>query len=164
MDSSFGNRLFRLGYRLYSIYLQLARPLTMGVRIVLYRDGQVLLIRQTYLDGWFIPGGGIRKGETLDDAVRREAREEVQADLRTLELLGAYSSFDEPKNDHTVLFVSDDFTLGGGHDREVAELRFFPVDTLPDDLRPGYRQKITEYTRFRRAGLAGAPVLGFGEW
>jgi 8-oxo-dGTP pyrophosphatase MutT (NUDIX family) len=159
-----GEKLFRLAYRLYGVYLWFARPLTMGVRIILLREGQVLLIRQTYLDGWFIPGGGIRKGETLDQAVRREAREEVQAELGSLELMGAFSSFDESKNDHTALFASHDFTLGGGHDREVAEIRFFPVDALPADLRPGYRLKITEYARSLSGSEPGTGVKRFGEW
>jgi 8-oxo-dGTP pyrophosphatase MutT (NUDIX family) len=164
VNGSIGNKLFRLGYQLYRVYLSFARPLTMGVRIILFRDGQVLLIRQTYLDGWFIPGGGVQKGETLDEAIRRESREEVQAELRTLELLGAYSSFDEAKNDHTVLFVSDDFTLGGGHDREVAEIRFFPPNALPDGIKPGYCRMITEYACYRDPRIAGSLPPRFGRW
>jgi 8-oxo-dGTP pyrophosphatase MutT (NUDIX family) len=164
VNGSLGQRLFRFGYRLYGVYLWFARPLTMGVRIILLREDQVLLIRQTYLDGWFMPGGGVRKGETLDQAVRREAREEVQAELGSLELIGAFSSFDESKNDHTILFASQDFTLGGGHDREVAEIRFFPVDGLPADLRPGCRLKIAEYARRLSGAEPGAAVRRFGEW
>ena len=164
MDSSLGQRLFRFLYRLYGVYLWFARPLTMGVRIILMRDGQVLLIRQTYLDGWFMPGGGIQKGETLDQAVRREACEEVQAELGSLELIGVFSSFDESKNDHTALFASNDFTLGGGHDREVAEIRFFPVDALPPDLKPGYRLRIAEYAHSLSGQDPAIVVKRFGEW
>jgi ADP-ribose pyrophosphatase YjhB (NUDIX family) len=164
VGSSLGQKLFRFLYRLYGVYLWFARPLTMGVRIILMRDDQVLLIRQTYLDGWFIPGGGIRKGETLDQAIKREAREEVQAELTGLELIGAFSSFDESKNDHTALFGSNDFTLGGGHDHEVAEIRFFPVDALPADLRPGCRLRIAEYARSLSVEHRGAAVKRFGEW
>jgi 8-oxo-dGTP pyrophosphatase MutT (NUDIX family) len=164
VNGSLGDKLFRFGYRLYQVYLWFARPLTIGVRIILLREDQVLLIRQTYLDGWFLPGGGIRKGETLDQAIRREAREEVQAEVGSLELIGAFSSFDESKNDHTALFASQDFTLGGGHDREVAEIRFFPVDALPADLRPGYRLKISDYARSRGGAETGEPVKRFGKW
>jgi ADP-ribose pyrophosphatase YjhB (NUDIX family) len=164
MAGTLGQKLFRFLYRLYRIYLWIARPLTMGVRILLMREGQVLLIRQTYMDGWFMPGGGIRKGETLDQAVRREAREEVQAEIANLELLGVFSSFQEFKNDHTALFASDDFTLGGGHDSEVAEVRFFQVDALPADLGPGYRLRIAEYARALRGERPRAPLKRFGEW
>ena len=164
MNGSVGQRLFRFLYRLYGVYLWIVRPLTMGVRIILMREGQVLLIRQTYLDGWFIPGGGVGKGETLDQAIRREAHEEVQAELGSLELLGAFSSFDGSKNDHTVLFASHDFTLGGGHDREIAEIRFFPVEALPADIRPGYRLKIEDYARSLSGAQPDPAEKTFGEW
>ena len=139
--------MLRLAYALYRVYLWIARPLTLGVRVMMIQEGRVLLIRQTYLDGWFLPGGGIEKGETLEQAARREVREEVQGDLRTMVLFGVYSSFDESKNDHTVVYFSDDFVLGGGHDREVAEIRFFPLDALPAGLRPAQREKLQEYAR-----------------
>jgi 8-oxo-dGTP pyrophosphatase MutT (NUDIX family) len=164
VNASVGQQVFRFLYRLYTVYLWLARPLTMGVRIILMRQDKVLLIRQTYMDGWFMPGGGIRKGETLDQAARREAREEVQAELGTLELLGVFSSFIHFKNDHTALFASHDFTLGGGHDSEVAEIRFFPVDALPVDLGPGYRLRIAEYARSLSGAHGGATAPRFGRW
>ena len=50
MNGPVGVKLFRLAYRLYGVYLWFARPLTMGVRVILFREGRVLLIRQTYLD------------------------------------------------------------------------------------------------------------------
>ena len=136
----------------------------MGVRIILMREGQVLLIRQTYLDGWFIPGGGIRKAETLDEAIRREAREEVQAEVGALELLGVFSNFEDFKNDHTALFAAREFTLGGGHDSEVAEIRFFPVDALPPDLAPGYRPKIAQYADSLGSADQAATAPRFGRW
>jgi 8-oxo-dGTP pyrophosphatase MutT (NUDIX family) len=111
-----------------------------------------------------MPGGGIHKGETLEQAARREVREEVEGDLHTLTLLGAYSNFEESKNDHTVLFFSDDFTLGGGHDREVAEIRFFPLDALPPGLRTGHRLKVQEYARDPSVAKRASAASRFGEW
>lgn len=164
MTPPLGQSVLRFAYSLYRIYLWIARPLTLGVRVMMIQDGRVLLIRQTYLDGWFMPGGGIHKGETLEQAARREVREEVQADLRHMILLGAYSNFEESKSDHTVVFFSDDFRLAGGHDREVAEIRFFPLDALPSGLRPGHRQKLEEYARDPSAANRAVAVSRFGEW
>ncbi|MDO9445057.1 MAG: NUDIX domain-containing protein [Dehalococcoidia bacterium] len=47
--------------------------------IVLDAAGRVLLIHQRFNDRalWFCPGGGLQPGETHEDAVRRELREEV---------------------------------------------------------------------------------------
>lgn len=155
--------MLRIMYRLYQIYLFIARPLTFGVRVMLIRRGKVLLVRQTYMEGWFIPGGRIERGETLEQAARREACEEVGAELRTISLLGVYSNFKEWKSDHNILFFSDDFRLGGGHDHEIAEMRFFPLGSLPKGLWPGHRQRLLEYRRDRRRKRASS-FPRFGEW
>jgi ADP-ribose pyrophosphatase YjhB (NUDIX family) len=156
--------VLRIIYLIYKVYLFVVRPLTFGVRVMLVRAGEVLLVRQTYMDGWFIPGGGILRGETLDQAARREVREEVRAELKSLRLVGVYSNFEEWKSDHNVLFYSDDFTLAGGHDQEVAEMRFFPLDSLPSGLWPGHRRRLEEYLYSSRANGGDSSTPGFGEW
>jgi len=147
-------RLLFLGYRIYCFIF---RPKTLGVRVMLIQNGQVLLVRQTYLPGWFMPGGGVKRGETLDEAVRREAREEVGAEMGELRLLGAYTSFGGHKSDHNMLFLCTDFTLSGTPDREIAEVRFFPLDALPGNIWPGYRLRLGEY----RTGVESPQ---YGEW
>lgn len=155
--------VLRILYRFFQVYLFFVRPLTLGVRVMLIRDGNVLLVRQTYMNGWFMPGGGMQKNETTEQAARREAREEVHAELRSISLLGVYSNFKEWKSDHNVLFLSEDFDLGGGHDREIAELKFFPLDALPPDVWPGHRQRLLEYRNMSREQQASG-FLRFGEW
>jgi len=147
-------RLLYLGFRIYCFIF---RPKTIGVRVMLIQNGEVLLIRQTYLPGWFLPGGGVDRGETLDEAARREAREEVGAELGAFELVGAYTSFGGFKSDHNVLFLCTDFIISGKPDREIAEMRFFPLDALPEDLWPGHRLRLEEYH-------AGVTSPQFGEW
>lgn len=67
------------------------RPLpVVGVGGVVIRDGRVLLARRARapLEGqWSIPGGHVEWGETLEQAVVRELREETALDVRVLELL-----------------------------------------------------------------------------
>ena len=65
----------RLLYFAYRIYCFLFRPVRMGVRVMMIRDNKVTLVRQTYMPGWFMPGGGLKRGETLEQAARREAFE-----------------------------------------------------------------------------------------
>ena len=67
----------RLLYSLRRLYWRLTRPLTVGVRLMAVEEGKVLLVRHTYLDGWYLPGGGVQAGETLEAAICREAGEEV---------------------------------------------------------------------------------------
>jgi 8-oxo-dGTP pyrophosphatase MutT (NUDIX family) len=149
--------MLRLAYFGIKIYWFFFRPLTLGVRVMLLQGGQVLLVRHTYIGGWYMPGGGVKRSETLDQAARREAREEAGAELNNISLMGAFSNFIELKSDHNILFFSDDFTLSGRHDFEIAEARFFPLDDLPQDLWPGHRRLLGEYR-------AGAKIRQFGEW
>lgn len=147
-------RLLYIGFRIYCFIF---RPKRIGVRAMLIQNGQVLLVRQTYIPGWFMPGGGVKRGETLDQAARREAHEEVGAEMGSLSLLGMYTHFGEHKSDHNALFLCTDFTLSGKQDREIAEARFFPLDKLPDGLLEGHRKRLEEYR-------AGVEVPQFGEW
>ena len=124
---------------------------------MMIRDRQALLVRHTYIEGWFLPGGGVKRGETLDRAARRETREETGEVLNNLSLVGAFTHFKEWKSDHNLLFLSTDFTFSGEHDQEIAEIRFFPLDNLPADLPAGHRQRLEEY----RDGKQPNP---FGEW
>src|SRR5438876_11701389 len=68
------------------------RPLV-GVGAVIIRDSRVLLIRRRQaplLGEWSLPGGVLECGETLREAVVREAREETGLVVETSEMLGVY--------------------------------------------------------------------------
>jgi len=147
----------RFLFLLYRIYTFFVRPVGTGVRVMLIQDGQVLLVRHTYLEGWYMPGGGIKRGETTEEAARREAREEVGAELGEVRLLGVYSNFEMNRSDHNVVFLCTDFRADRTHDNEIAEVRFFPLTSLPADLQPGHRRRIEEYT-------SGVTSPAFGRW
>lgn len=163
------NLLAKLFYQVSCLWWKIARPLTVGVRVLLIRDGAVLLVRHTYQDAWYLPGGGVKRGETLPDAIRREAMEEVGAALGPLELLGLYSNFYEHKSDHIAVFVCDGFSLAheadcpvgrddleprGQSSGEIARWGFFTPDALPEGTSPGTRRRVAEYLE------GGMPYLG----
>jgi 8-oxo-dGTP pyrophosphatase MutT (NUDIX family) len=147
----------RILYLCFRIYCFLFRPVRVGVRVMMIKDDQVLLVRQTYIPGWFMPGGGLKRGETLEQAARREVREEVGAELGDIQFMGAYTGFKEWKTDHNIVFLCRDFTLNGGHDREIAEAHFFHLNELPEGLWPGHRRRLEEVQ-------AGMENPQFGEW
>ena len=147
----------RILYYGFRIYCFIFRPIRMGVRVMMLKDGKVWLVRQTYMPGWFMPGGGIKKYETLDEAARREAREETGAELGELTLMGAYSNFTEWKSDHNIVFICTDFEFKGKPDGEIAELRAFALNELPDNIWPGHRRRLQEFQ-------AGIKNPQFGKW
>jgi mutator protein MutT len=55
-----------------------------GVGAVIVQDGKVLIVKRKYdpLAGqWSLPGGGVELGETLEDSIVREMREETGLDI-----------------------------------------------------------------------------------
>ena len=77
------------------------RPIV-GVGAVVIRDGHVLLVQraQEPLSGkWTLPGGAVELGETLEEAVVRELREETGLEVRVLELIEAFERMARDDND-----------------------------------------------------------------
>jgi 8-oxo-dGTP pyrophosphatase MutT (NUDIX family) len=147
--------LIRLAHQVLRIYWFIARPITLGVRILLVRDRHVILVKHSYQDAWFLPGGGVKRGETLEQAIRREAAEECGAVLHQVRFIGTYTNFVEYKHDHVTLFLSNDFTLREKHDPEIEKVSAFPLDQLPENTSPGSRRKIEAFSNdnLERTGM-----------
>ncbi|MCB9421167.1 MAG: NUDIX domain-containing protein [Ardenticatenaceae bacterium] len=139
------------------VYWHIFQPINFGAQVMLVRDGQVVLVRHTYKMGWSFPGGGVKRKESVETAVRREAMEEVGGTLGEVKLIGIYDNLRGPTSDHITLFLCHDFELNGKSDDEIAEVKFFPLDQLPEDIGRGTRRRIEEY-------LSGESRPAFGEW
>ena len=150
------NPIHRLGYQSLRVWWWITRPHTAGVRVLLERDGEVVLVKHTYRPDWHMPGGGVDRGESLEQAARREALEEVGAKLGSVQLLGVYSNFWNRRTDHVAVFICNDFELSGESDWEIAEVKWFPIIDLPAATSPGTARRMAEYNAGERPG--------FGRW
>lgn len=152
----------RLAGKAARIVWRITRPRTTGVRaILLDRDGRIALVRHTYLDQWYLPGGGVKKGESIDAALFRELAEEVGVTGARIErVLGVYHSRREGKDDHIVIFVAHADPEASAELRradlaEIAEAGWFAPDALPAPLSPATARRIAEYQQ---------GVTGYGAW
>ena len=142
------NRFIR---RIFHTWFLVRRPMTLGVRILLEDEaGKILLLRHTYVEGWYLPGGGVEKGESQPAAARKELREETGIDCHgELELLGVYWNSTASKRDHVSLFRCTEWrqVVAFEPNREIAEIGFFHIDALPDDTTVATRRRIDEFFR-----------------
>jgi len=111
-----------------------------GVGAVIIQDNRVLLIRRgtpPLLGEWSLPGGVLECGETLREAVAREAREETGLLVETGEMLGVYERVirDDAKRVryHYVLVDFLCRAVGGNlkAGSDAADVRWFTRDQLP---------------------------------
>lgn len=140
---------------LFRAWWRINRGMTLGVRgVAMDAEGRILLIRHTYMDGWFFPGGGVESGEVAAHALAREMAEEGGVALAAPpELFGVYSNAPGFRNDHVLLYrITDWRPCPPASDGEIAERGFFALDALPDGISKGTRARLDEL--FHAAPLA----------
>lgn len=121
--------------RLFIILGLATRAMTLGVRMIVRDEkGRVLLVRHTYTAGWHFPGGGVERGETLLDAVKKELQEECDIQIAARpEHFHTYHNAKTSRYDHVALYICHQWEGTGlkEPDHEIAEVGFFPIDDLP---------------------------------
>lgn len=127
----------------------LTRSMTLGVRVLARReDGHILLVKHSYLPGWYLPGGGVDGGETLRGAAERELREETgYAVAGRLDLFGVYLNARVSRRDHVALFVAEAVTapaVARAPGGEIVAVEAFDPDALPEDATSATRRRIAE--------------------
>ena len=101
--------------------------------------GQVLLQRRQDKNKWGFPGGAIELGESAENAVKREIKEETGLDVIVSKLIGIYTDYyDEyPNGDKAqciTIFLELKKVSGelSYSDEETLELRYFSLNEVPD--------------------------------
>ncbi|MGN6208371.1 NUDIX domain-containing protein [Asticcacaulis sp.] len=132
---------------LFFAYSRATRGKTLGVRgLVVSPKGEVLLIEHTYLEGWWLPGGGVDAGETAHQAVARELREEAGVNpLEQPKLLSVHSNERFFPGDHVLLFRVDQYeAVPMTSHGEIKNVGFFALDALPVNINEGSLRRIQE--------------------
>lgn len=127
-----------------------------AVAVITGRDGRVLLARRNHEPGmglWTFPSGFVDRGEALETAAVREAREEVGVDVSIDRLLAVRSG-----DGHPVILVAFAGTIVGGEAApgdEAYEVGYFAPHELPELAFPHDRDLIDAWL----AGPNAAPAV-----
>jgi ADP-ribose pyrophosphatase YjhB (NUDIX family) len=132
---------------LLHMWFRMIRGLTLGVRgLIVDSQGRVLLLQHTYVPGWHLPGGGVERGETADQALAREMQEE--AGVRVLgraALLSVHSNEAHHRGDHVLFYRIDAWEpCAASNQGEIHTVAWFAPDALPADLTLATRRRIAE--------------------
>ena len=115
-----------------------------GVFAVIEREGRYLLAHRNDIDWWNLVGGGLEYGETVEEGLAREVREEVGADIEMVRLTGVYS---KPRKREIVLAFLCRLAPGSAEpttSEEVSEVAWFAPGELPPNLLPKHRQRMED--------------------
>lgn len=136
----------------------MSRPRVAAGALFTDRDGNVLLVKPTYKDGWDIPGGYVEPGETPIEACIREIKEEIGIDRPVSTLLVADWAPSEKEGDK-LLFIFDggiirpddidDFNLQVD---EIDQAALHPLSALGDLLIPRLARRVNAAVLARSEG------------
>ena len=120
--------------------------MTLGVRAIVERgDGRVFMLRHTYTPGWYLPGGGVERGETAELSLARELVEEAGVVLNAAALIDIFSNHKSFNNDHVLVYRVTDWTPCGATSRgEIADSGWFDPLDPPTDTTAGNARRLAE--------------------
>jgi ADP-ribose pyrophosphatase len=112
-----------------------------GVGAIIVEQDRVLLLKrlkEPEAGYWSIPGGAVDFGETIEDALKRELKEELSVDVKIIKLLGVTNHILPEAEIHWVSPVFLVEVLSGNpkimEADKHSDLGWFMISNLPDNI------------------------------
>lgn len=141
---------YKTAYRMMRVYWAVRRPNTHGALVAIWHEGRILLVKNSYVPYYSLPGGYVKPSETARQAAVRELREEIglegvsEQDLEAgVDVVHQW----EGKTDHVEIFrlVVDAAPDVRPDNREVVSAGFYgPEEALSMWLFPPIARHIRE--------------------
>lgn len=126
--------------------------------IIPYPDNKILLIKRNtrpFVGFWALPGGRMDPGETIDQTVIREVKEETGLDVKIVRVVGEYverGAREEIEYEYyPTCFVVE--PVGGElkkQDSEIQEMKLFSLDDLPKPLAFEHEKMLWDYVQAKK--------------
>ena len=138
----------KLAHGLRLVWWRVRRPELHGCNaIVVNPAGDVLLVRHSYQspDKWTLPGGGIGRDESAEQAAVREVAEEVGCRLTDPRCIGVETAPLSGARNHIHLVVGETADSPVPDGREIVAAVFFAANALPATINAAARGRIERW-------------------
>lgn len=115
---------------------------TAAMGIIYDKEKGILFEKRTDNGMWCVPGGAMELGETAEEALRREIREETSLEVQNPRFFKVRENVHMvyPNGDEVyytdLVYIIEDYSGHLGMDDESSELKWFPIQELPENIMP----------------------------
>ena len=124
---------------------------TAAMCIIYDKEKGILFEKRSDNGMWCVPGGAIELGESLEQALAREVKEETSLDISNPKLFDVAANVHMiyPNKDEVyytdVVYEVNEYTGTLKYDEESTELKWFKINELPESIMPTQIEYIRKF-------------------
>lgn len=126
---------------------------TAAMGIIYDKEKGILFEKRTDNGMWCIPGGAMELGESIEEALNREVKEETSLDIYNPKLFDVEANVHMvyPNGDEVyytdIVYIIEEYSGNLNYDDESSELKWFKLDELPDNIMPTQIDYILKFAK-----------------
>lgn len=120
------------------------------VSILVHKDNEILMLQRSnepFKNYWVLPGGFVKSQETAEEAIRREAKEEIGTDVEAEQIIGTYLIENDPRGLHLDIIFSGQTKGEIKLSKEDKNWQYFSADKLPEQIAYKHRDAINDWVK-----------------